>query len=168
MTCEKTKESWRKASKKYRKNNKEKYRENELKRASTEKGFLKIKYNSLCHSKKGNKFKNFEEFYNVWLHQKNIYDLYCPFSGVKMTTVVGHNRKKEKFETCPTNISIDRLINWKPYSAKNLIFICWKVNKMKNCITPAIAKRFVRIAEARFGKKICVTTNKDLIYGEVI
>ena len=85
-----------------------------------------------------------------------------------MTIKVGHNRNNKKFQACLTNLSIDRIINWKPYSAKNLIFVSWKVNKMKNSITPSIAKRFVRIAESRFGKEVCGTRNDDLIYGEQI
>tara|TARA_R110000850_G_scaffold232244_1_gene356999 strand:- start:56 stop:583 length:528 start_codon:yes stop_codon:yes gene_type:complete len=168
LAKEEQKRKWRLASKKYKNKHKDRVIQNALKIAKTEKGFLKIKYNSISQSKKGSEFKNFEEFYNVWLHQKTIYDLFCPLTGKEMTIKVGHNRNNEKFQACLTNLSIDRIINWKPYSAKNLIFVSWKVNKIKNSITPSIAKRFVRIAEARFGKEVCGTRNDDLIYGEQV
>ena len=168
ITIEEQRSRWRLASKKYRKKNRERSLTNALKIAATEKGFLKIKYNTISHSKKGSEFKNFEEFYNVWLHQKNTYGLFCPFTGEEMTFKVGQNRNNKKFQACLTNLSVDRLINWKPYSAINLIFISWKANKIKNCITPSIAKRFVRIAEARFGKEMCITRDEDSIYGEII
>ena len=169
ITIEEQRRRWRLASSKYRNKYKDRVTQNSLKIAATEKGFLKIKYNSISQSKKGSEFKNFKEFYNVWLHQKNTYGLFCPLTGEEMTLKVGHtknNKNNKKFQACLTNLSVDRLINWKPYSAKNLIFVSWKVNKIKNNITPSIAKRFVRIAEARFGKEVCVTRNEDLIYGE--
>ena len=168
MNKEEQRRRWRLASSKYRNKHKDRITQNSLKIAATEKGFLKIKYNSISQSKKGSEFKNFKEFYNVWLHQKNTYGLFCPLTGEEMTIKVGENRSNKKFQACLTNLSVDRIINWKPYSAKNLIFVSWKANKVKNCVTPAIAKRFLKIAEARFGKKVCGTTETDVIHGETI
>jgi len=157
---------WVIGTRKYRDRHKNRVIQNALKIAKTEKGFLKIKYNSISQSKKGSEFKHFEEFYNVWLRQKNTYDLFCPLTGEEMTIKVGENRGNKKFQACLTNLSVDRIINWKPYSAKNLIFVSWKANKVKNCVTPAIAKRFLKIAETRFGEKVCGTREIDVIHGE--
>jgi len=134
----------------WRKNNKEKYEEARKKRLNSEKGFMRVMWQSIKDSGKHNSFKDFDEFYNHWLEQKSRYGMKCPATGIEMTTNAVSN-EKGKFRRCDTNISKDRILSFMGYSRQNLIFTSWKYNRAKGDITPDMAKAFLDIVYERYG-----------------
>ena len=134
----------------WRKNNKEKYDKTTKKRLNSEKGFMRVMWQSIKDSDKDNSFKDFDDFYNHWLEQKKIYGMKCPGTGIEMTTNAIFN-KKGKYKRCVTNISKDRVLNSKGYSRQNLIFTSWKYNNAKSSFTPEMAKAFLKMVEERYG-----------------
>ena len=134
----------------WRKNNKEKYDETTKKRLNSEKGFMRVLWQSVKDSGKHNSFKDFDDFYNHWLEQKKIYGMKCPATGVEMTTKSLFN-EKGKFKRCETNISKDRILSSMGYSHQNLIFTSWNYNKAKGNFTPEMAKAFLKMVEERYG-----------------
>jgi len=146
----KNKESKTKQVLEWQKNNKEKHYKTAKIRLNTEKGHIKALWHSLKSSGKHNSFKNFDDFYNHWLKQKNIYGTKCPATGVEMTTNAIFN-EKGKFKRCETNISKDRILSSMGYSHQNLIFTSWHYNKAKGNFTPKMAKAFLKIVKERYG-----------------
>ena len=146
----KNKERSAKQTLKWRKNNKEKYDEAAKKRFNTERGFMRVLWQSVKDSGKHNSFKDFDDFYNHWLEQKKIYGMKCPATGVELTTKALFN-EKGKYKRCETNISKDRILSSMGYSHQNLIFTSWKYNKSKGNFTPEMARAFLKIVEERYG-----------------
>jgi hypothetical protein len=134
----------------WRKNNKEKYDETTKKRLNSEKGFMRVLWQSVKDSGKHNSFKDFDDFYNHWLEQKKIYGMKCPATGVEMTTKSMFN-EKGKYKRCETNISKDRILSSMGYSHQNLIFTSWNYNTAKGNFTPEMAKAFLKMVEERYG-----------------
>ena len=134
----------------WRKNNKEQYEEATKKRLNSERGYMRVLWQSVKDSGKHNSFKDFDDFFDHWLEQKKISGMKCPGTGVEMTTKAFFNKKGE-FKTCPTNISKDRILNSRGYSHQNLIFTCWKYNSDKNAMTPKMAKAYLKIVKERYG-----------------
>ena len=134
----------------WRKNNKEKYDKTTKKRLNSEKGFMRVMWQSIKDSDKDNSFKDFDDFYNHWLEQKKIYGMKCPATGVEMTTNAIFN-EKGKFKRCETNISKDRILSSMGYSHQNLIFTSWKYNKAKGDFTPEMARAFLKMVKERYG-----------------
>lgn len=134
--------------KQYRLNNKERIKQYK----KSEHGYFVDLWNRIKKRKHGNKFKNFEEFFNCWLKQKQTYGTKCPYLNIEMTRDVGnytiHNKK-----LCPTNISVDRINTSLPYSPENLMFCSWEANHKKGSITPIIAKKYLDFYKERFGNK---------------
>ena len=137
----------------WREKNIEKYEETTTKRLNTERGFMKVLWQSVKDSVKHNSFKNFDDFYNHWLEQKKIFGMKCPATGIEMTTKSMFNEKgkKGKYKRCETNISKDRILSSMGYSHQNLIFTCWDYNKAKNAMTPKMAKTYLKIVKERYG-----------------
>ena len=134
----------------WRKNNKEKYDETTKKRLNSEKGFMRVLWQSVKDSGKHNSFKDFDDFYNHWLEQKKIYGMKCPATGVKLTTKALSN-EKGKFKRCETNISKDRILSSMGYSHQNLILTSWNYNKAKGSFTPKMAKAYLKMVKERYG-----------------
>ena len=134
----------------WRENNIERYEETAKKRLNSEKGFMKVLWQSVRASGKHNSFRDFNDFNNHWLKQKNIYGMKCPATGVEMTTKVSFN-EKGKFKRCETNISKDRILSSMGYSHQNLIFTSWKYNKAKGDFTPEMARAFLKMVKERYG-----------------
>ena len=134
----------------WRENNIERYEETAKKRLNSEKGFMKVLWQSVKQSGKHNSFRDFNDFNNHWLKQKNIYGMKCPATGVEMTTKLLFN-KKGKYKRCMTNISKDRILNSKGYDRQNLIFTSWKYNNSKSSFTPKMARAFLKIVKERSG-----------------
>ena len=134
----------------WRKNNKEKYEETKKKRLNSERGFVRVLWQSVKDSGKYNSFRDFNDFYNHWLEQKKIHGMKCPATGVEMTRKVMFN-EKGKFERCVTNISKDRILSSMGYSHQNLIFTSWNYNSAKCNITPKMAKAYLKIVKERYG-----------------
>ena len=141
----------------YRKDNKEVIFIKQKYYYSTERGFLMKLWNSIKRSSKKhnriNEFKNFDEFYNQWLKQKDRYGMKCPATGVEMTHTIGTNKPGEH-KRIMTNISTDRILSTEGYSPQNLIFTTWEYNCSKSNLSPKDAKAFLRIVEERYGDKI--------------
>ena len=133
----------------WREKNIEKYEETTTKRLNTERGFMKVLWQSVKDSVKHNSFKNFDDFYNHWLEQKKIFGMKCPATGVEMTTK--KRRNTEKYKRCETNISKDRILSSMGYSHQNLIFTSWKYNKAKGEMTPKMAQAFLKMVKERYG-----------------
>ena len=147
---QKNKERSIKQTLEWRENNKERYEETKKKRLNSEKGYMRVLWQSVKDSGKHNSFKDFDDFYNHWLKQKKIYGMKCPATGVEMTTKVLFN-KKGKYKRCETNISKDRILSSMGYSHQNLIFTSWNYNTAKGNFTPEMAKAFLKMVEERYG-----------------
>ena len=134
----------------WRKNNIERYEETRKKRLNSERGYMRVLWQSVKDSGKHNSFKYFDDFYNHWLEQKKIYGMKCPATGVEMTTNAVFNGK-EKYKRCESNISKDRILSSMGYSRQNLIFTSWNYNKSKGSFTPKMARAFLKIVKERYG-----------------
>jgi len=134
----------------WRKNNKEKYEESTKRRLNSERGFMRVLWQSVKNSGKHNSFKDYDDFYSHWLEQKKITGMQCPATGVEMTTKLLFN-EKGKFKRCETNVSKDRILNSMGYSPQNLIFTCWNYNRAKGNFTPKMAKAYLKIVKERYG-----------------
>lgn len=140
---------------KYKEKNIYKNRSYILKYYNTEKGFFRSMYTKMLKSKHGCDFKSFKEFFKCWIDQKKKYGMRCPYLDIEMTRIRGVNKFGERKIFTDNNISRERILSDKPYSKKNLIFVCWKANKKKSNITPKIAKKFLKIVEERYGVNKC-------------
>jgi len=147
---QKNKERSAKQTLEWRKNNKEKYEESIKKRLNTERGFMRVLWQSVKDSGKHNSFKDFDDFFDHWLEQKKIYGMKCPATGVELTTKLLFN-EKGKLHRCGTNISKDRILSSLGYSHRNLIFTCWNYNRAKGNFTPKMAKAYLKIVKERYG-----------------
>ena len=134
----------------YKKKNRKKLRESDIKYKETEHGYFKELYSSITRSKHGNSFKNYEEFLGCWNTQKEKYGLNCPyFPWIQMTRIKG------KKNATPTNISKDRILSTMPYGPKNIMFCSWKANNMKGNVTPYLAARYLEFVEgSSYCKKV--------------
>ena len=138
-------------AKTYKKKNKTKNKEADIKYSTSENGFFRILWHGILGSKHGNEFVNYEEFFECWTEQKKVYGTKCPFYGFEMTRKRGVNVGTARKKATDTNISKDRILSSRPYSKKNIMFISWKANSEKCNISPKTAKRFLEIVKERYG-----------------
>tara|TARA_R110000803_G_scaffold94069_1_gene161557 strand:- start:234 stop:839 length:606 start_codon:yes stop_codon:yes gene_type:complete len=136
---------------KWKRNNRDRIERTQLEYIQTEKGWFKELFNHAKGSKYGCEFKNYEEFFDCWIEQKKTFGTKCPYFNIEMTRIRGANVGNGRRITTETNLSKDRIISSKPYSKKNIMFVCWKANNMKNNISPKIAKRYLELVKERFG-----------------
>ena len=142
--------------KKWRKNNKDRNAKSDLKYIQSEKGYFKALYNSITKSKKGNLFRDFDEFMECWILQQQKYGEYCPYyPHIKMTRIKGAGK------TTPTNISTDRLVNTLPYAKDNIMFVSWKANNEKGEISPYLAKKMLELIKERRRLKLFVEIDTE-------
>ena len=142
--------------KKWRKNNKDRNAKSDLKYIQSEKGYFKALYNSITKSKKGNLFRDFDEFMECWILQQQKYGEYCPYyPHIKMTRIKGAGK------TTPTNISTDRLVNTLPYAKDNIMFVSWKANNEKGEISPYLAKKMLELIKERKRLKLFVEIDTE-------
>ena len=127
--------------------NAKKKNQQQLKYTQTENGFFREMYNNVVKSRHGNEFKNLKEFKEHWEDQKKVYGWKCPVLGIEMTMIRGQGRGK----TTGTNVSKDRLVNSRPYSKQNVMFVSWQANNEKGDITPKVAKKFLHFVKERYG-----------------
>ena len=149
---QKNKEHSIKQTLEWRKNNIERYEETRKKRLNSERGYMRVLWQSVKDSGKHNSFRDFDDFYNQWLEQKKIYGMKCPATGIEMTTNAIFNGKG-KYKRCETNISKDRILSSMGYSHQNLIFTSWDYNNAKGAFTPKMAKAFLKIVKERYGEE---------------
>ena len=133
----------------WRKDNPEKVQAYRSRWYNSQRGYMSDMYSSMKQTDWYIGFKNFEEFFNFWLEQKNKYGMKCPATGKTMTMI--RQKKQNQKKTTPTNVSKDRILSNKGYTKENLIFVCWEYNNSKNNITPKNAKAFLKIVKERYG-----------------
>ena len=145
-------------SKKWKSKNKARIREKQIQYRETEQGHFRELWNGVRKSVYGNKFKNYEEFFQCWVEQQKIYGTKCPYSGIEMTrtrnkesNINNDGIKTRKRTYNQTNISKDRILSSRPYSKENIMFVSWAINDEKGCISPKTAKRYLEIVKERFG-----------------
>ena len=143
--------------------------ERNRKRLMEEKTFMKAKYDSIfnrvkSHQKqrRGTMLKDievykcyitWEQLWDLWERHKETHGgLFCAITGEKMTHVGVNPPGTKKYSRNWNNISIDRLDAGKPYTLQNIIFVTWKINKMKNDFPILHMKKILQINEERFGK----------------
>jgi len=136
----------------WRKNNKERYEESTKRYRNSERGYMKVLWQSVKDGSKHNSFKNFDDFFNHWLEQKKVHGMKCPGTGIEMTMKSLFN-EQGKHKRCETNISKDRILNFMGYSHQNLIFTSWNYNNAKGSFTPKMAKAFLKIIKERYGEE---------------
>ena len=129
---------------KWRKENKTKKQKSDLKYIQSERGYFKSLFNSVRKSKKGNLFRDFDEFMDCWYRQQEEHGEYCPYyPHIKMTRIKGQGRKKRTI----TNISVDRLVNTLPYAEDNIMFVSWRANNEKGDVSYFMARKIVDFIE---------------------
>jgi len=133
-------------SNQWKKNNKKRKTQINLKYRETEKGYFGEMFNQMKKSKYyvESEFPDTESLINHWNYQKEKTGLICPGSGIKMTMVKGKRKPTD------TNISKDRLLPWEGYTKTNTIFVAWKYNNDKKAITPKNAMSYLKLVEERF------------------
>ena len=137
---------------KWKQKNKERNKLDSYRYKSTETGYFKELWNSLKKSKHGSEFKDYDEFFNCWKEQQKIYGIKCPYTGIEMTRIKGINKDQSlKRKKTYTNISKDRILSSRPYSKKNIMFVCWGINNTKGNISPKVAKQYLQFVKERFG-----------------
>ena len=133
-------------SEQWRKNNKKKKTQMDLKYRETDKGYFGEMFNQMKRTKYyvESEFPDTESLINHWRQQKEKTGFICPGSGIEMTMIKG------KGKATGTNVSKDRLLPWEGYTKVNTIFVAWKFNNDKKAITPKNAKAYLRLVEERF------------------
>jgi len=137
--------------KKWKKNNKARKAKSNLKYIQSERGYFKTLYNSITKSKKGNLFRDFDEFMECWRDQQMLYGERCPYyPHIQMTKIKGQKKKTI------TNISVDRLVNTLPYDKNNIMFVSWKANNEKGDVSPYLAEKMLEFIDKKKMLKIFV------------
>jgi hypothetical protein len=138
-------------SNKWKRNNREKKTIARKIYDESERGYLVNLFNSMKKSRHyvPSEFPDKESFLQHWEEQKAISGWICPATGETMTTTM--LTKENNFAKNPTNISKDRILCFKPYTKKNLMFTTWRYNNAKNATTPKMAKAILRITKERYG-----------------
>ena len=140
--------------------------EKNRKRLMEEKTFMKAKYDAIFNRVKSHqkqKWKHFkdievykcyitwEQLWDLWERHKETHGgLFCAITGEKMTHIGVNPPGAKKYSRNWNNISIDRLDASKPYTLQNIIFVTWKINKMKNDFPISYMKKILQIYEERF------------------
>ena len=138
ITCE------LKRTNKYKKNTKKRRAERQLEYSQTERGYFISLFSNIKKSKKGNLFKDFDEFMSCWRKQQEKYGEYCPYyPHIEMTRIRGKGRPTE------TNISVDRLVNTLPYDKNNIMFVSWKANNEKGDVSYYLARKMIDYIEEK-------------------
>ena len=129
---------------------------------STERGFLKNKYDKMYRKEK--KFKRlltFEEFLASWEKHKSIYGMRSAWGPgphnleqhKPLTRIwLGKGRNKKGSKITGSNLSVDRLDSSKDYTLQNIIFIRGDENARKRDTSYEDCKIQMRLHEERFGK----------------
>jgi hypothetical protein len=139
---------------------------NSRKRLMEEKNFMKAKYDGMSNRAKANKqwkgvenvevykcYVTWEQFWNLWETHKELHGgLFCAITGKEMTHIGMNPPDAKKHSRNWNNVSIDRLDSDKPYTLQNIIFVRWKINKMKNDFPIRYMKKILQIYEDRFIK----------------
>mgnify|MGYP003651196079 CR=1 FL=1 len=144
------------------------FNEDITKRRNTERGYLKMRYDSMnekrASSRKNKCFLTFDELLTAWEKHKSIYGMRSAWGPgpdhleqhlpLKM---IQHGKgqigkkgggKGAKLEK--SNLSVDRLDSSKPYTIQNLIFIRGDENSRKKNTTYEDCKIQIRLHEERF------------------
>ena len=125
---------------------------------NTERGYLRMRYNSLNSEQRKSKcFFTFDELLAAWEKHKSIYGMKSAWGPgpdhleqhLPMTMVLPRNSDK-KAKRIRSNLSIDRLDNNLDYTIQNIIFIRGDENVRKRDTTYEDCKIQIRLYEERF------------------
>ena len=148
-------------------------RANYAKQMSTEKGYLREKWNSLMSKSRNyaDKTRGYqrkaipilitrEEFYELWeQHKKRYGGWFCAYTGEKMThtrnvnelkhlksrtKMMGNNKIKIK-----SNMSVDRIDSDKGYTKDNIVFCTWDFNDRKGNISLEDIRCILNLLESK-------------------
>ena len=140
-----------KKTNKWKKENKVRRAAADLRYMQSERGYFKSLFYGVTRSKKGNLFRDFDEFMDCWYKQQEKYGEYCPYyPHIKMTRIKGKKKPTE------TNISVDRLVNTLPYDKNNVMFVSWKANNEKGDVSPYLAGKMLDFIKNKKMLKIFV------------
>jgi hypothetical protein len=140
-----------KKTNKWKKENKVRKAAADLRYMQSERGYFKSLFYGVLKSKKGNLFRDFDEFMDCWYKQQEKYGEYCPYyPHIKMTRIKGKKKPTE------TNISVDRLVNTLPYDKNNVMFVSWKANNEKGDVSPYLAGKMLDFIKNKKMLKIFV------------
>ena len=140
-----------KKTRKWKKENKVRSAAADLRYMQSERGYFKSLFYGVTRSKKGNLFRDFDEFMDCWYKQQEEYGEYCPYyPHIKMTRIKGRKKATD------TNISVDRLVNTLPYDKNNVMFVSWKANNEKGDVSPYLAGKMLNFIKNKKMLKIFV------------
>ena len=140
-----------KKTRKWKKENKVRRAAADLRYMQSERGYFKSLFYGVTRSKKGNLFRDFDEFMDCWYKQQEEYGEYCPYyPHIKMTRIKGRKKATD------TNISVDRLVNTLPYDKNNVMFVSWKANNEKGDVSPYLAGKMLNFIKNKKMLKIFV------------
>ena len=140
-----------KKTRKWKKENKVRRAAADLRYMQSERGYFKSLFYGVTRSKKGNLFRDFDEFMDCWYKQQEEYGEYCPYYPlIKMTRIKGRKKATD------TNISVDRLVNTLPYDKNNVMFVSWKANNEKGDVSPYLAGKMLNFIKNKKMLKIFV------------
>lgn len=153
------KDCCRKSAKKWKLNNKDKFRESNHRHENTEKGFVNrtisvlfcpssIKDRGYIPTSTKEEIKNY--FYEyVKQYGRNCFYCLEPWTYLRSKVRTENNRKIKQVNRYLKNFSLDRLDNNKTYSVNNIIFCCQECNLSKNKISIKMIKRLYEIITER-------------------
>ena len=140
-----------KKTRKWKKENKVRRAAADLRYMQSERGYFKSLFYGVTRSKKGNLFRDFDEFMDCWYKQQEEYGEYCPYyPHIKMTRIKGRKKATD------TNISVDRLVNTLPYDKNNVMFVSLKANNEKGDVSPYLAGKMLNFIKNKKMLKIFV------------
>ena len=121
---------------------------------NTEKGYLKMRYNSLNSEQRKSKcYFTFDEFVAAWEKHKSIYGMRSAWGPHHLPITMiyrGRSGGQKGEKNCGSNLSPDRLDSSKPYTIQNLIFIRNDENSRKKDTTYADCLTQIKLHEERF------------------
>ena len=140
---------------KWNKNNKKRKLHTDGKYRSEERGYLINIYVSIskpsAFRKRGIECQiTKQEFFEQWmLHKERMGGMFCEYTGLPLTFNRGFFKGKGSRSRCPTNLSIDRLDNTKPYSIENIVFCRADFNNRKNQVNLDDCLKIIELAKKR-------------------
>jgi len=145
------------------------FNEKITKRRNTERGYLKLRYDSMNgDGRKSKCFLTFDELLTAWEKHKSIYGMRSAWGSgpdhleqhLPLTMIqhgkgqIGKKGGGKGVKLVKSNLSVDRLDSSKPYTIQNLIFIRGDENSRKKNTTYEDCKIQIRLHEERFKNEI--------------
>jgi len=129
------------------------------KKARTEEGFLRRRYNNISQSPRHQCYFTFEEFQEAFKKHLKKYGMrsawgphHLPITMIHKGIRFGTRGRKKGQSPTHSNLSPDRLNSSKPYTIQNLIFIRFDENSRKKDTTYEDCLAQIKLYEERFGE----------------